>query len=91
MRGGGGMLVGNPLLCCTPRPHLIQEDAMRAPMSCTPSMLCAGLRADGGQLSSAPPPSSQLPSPSLCPRNTLILLLFSASPPPYLFRYRLWV
>ena len=78
----GGMLVGGgpptllqppPLPSAPKRP--IQKDALWGPPSCTPSMLCAGLRADGGQLSSP-----------LYPRNTLILLIFSAffpPPPPF--------
>lgn len=74
----GGMLVGgDPRPFCNPPPppsspkRPIQKDALWGPSSCTPSMLCAGLRADGGQLSSP-----------LYPRNTLILLIFSAFFPP---------
>ena len=74
--GGGGpptFLQPPPPPSSPKRP--IQKDALWGPSSCTPSMLCAGLRADGGQLSSP-----------LYPRNTLILLIFSAffpPPPPF--------
>lgn len=54
---------------------------MRAPMSCTPSMLCAGLRADGGQLSSAPP---RLPAPfpiALPPEHLDFIIIFGFPPP----------
>ena len=71
--GGGGpptLLQPPPPLPSAPKLP-IQKDALWGPPSCTPSMLCAGLRADGGQLSSP-----------LYPRNTLILLIFSAFFPP---------